>query len=159
MDAASLQRLNVTRRSEHSFTPAGDHSEGPVFSEVLASLAAKHAPAALKTTEEEAAPALSEKEMRTVLKSALNSDNISDDIVSALTDSSGNVSEDLLDMIFSGSDDDEDEILSSIMDGDSSNALDKALTDIHSAKEYLSSKSGRNLIAAMAQRSLSELVS
>ena len=81
---------------------------------------------------------------------------ISSDLVNAFTDDP-----DLLDRVFSISSDDEDdnELLSDIMKNEDTNvSLNKMLTDITTAQEYLSSSSGRELMVAMAQRSLSGLV-
>ncbi len=157
VDAAALRRLNSTRRNDGPAALGEDHSEGPKFSDVLAQLAAKHMPAAADTAADTvAAPALSEKQIGAVLKNALSSDNISSDLVNALTDDP-----DLLDKIFSMSsdDDDDNEYLSDMLKNDDTDgSLNKMLTDINTAREYLSSSSGRELMVAMAQRSLSGLV-
>lgn len=156
VDAASLRRLNSTRRTDRPATLGEDRSEGPKFSDVLAELAAKHMPAATEASAEKEAAALSEKQIGAVLKNALNSDTISSDLVNAFTDDP-----DLLDRVFSISSDDEDdnELLSDIMKNEDTNvSLNKMLTDITTAQEYLSSSSGRELMVAMAQRSLSGLV-
>ncbi|MBR5421443.1 MAG: hypothetical protein IK115_09875 [Lachnospiraceae bacterium] len=160
VDAANLRRLNVTRRSERTEALGEDRSESPKFSQVLAELAEKHAPEAMKANapaQEEGAFSLTDSQMRAVLKKALQSDSISSDLVKALTDDDGNVSDSLLDMILGDDDDDSD--LESMLGGDSTPSLDKMLTDTKTAQEYLSSTSGRRLIAAMADRSLSGLVS
>ncbi len=156
VDAAALRRLNSARRTDRPATLGEDHGEGPKFSDVLAELAAKHMPAATETSAEKEAAALSEKQIGAVLKNALNSDTISSDLVNAFTDDP-----DLLDRVFSISaeDDDDNELLSDIMKNEDTNvSLNKMLTDITTAQEYLSSSSGRELMVAMAQRSLSGLV-
>ena len=161
VDAAALQRLNSGRRADRPESLGEDRSEGPKFSQVLAELAEKHAPASLRATgtaEEESTPSLSETQIRGILKNALNSDSISSDIVKAFTDEDGNISDKLLDMILDNGDEDADED-ASLFGGNTDAALDKMLTDRQTAQEYLSSQSGRNLIVAMANRSLSGLIS
>ena len=49
--------------------------------------------------------------------------------------------------------------MNTLINTDPDAALNRMLTDRDVAQEYLSSSSGRNLMAAMAQRSLSGLVS
>lgn len=142
---------------DRSDTLGEDHSEGPKFSDVLAQLAAKHMPAADGGSADTSVSAsLSDKQMGAVLRNALNSDTISSDLVNAITDDP-----DLLERIFSISsdDDDDNEYLSDLLKNDDTNAsLNKMLTDINTAQEYLSSSSGRGVMVAMAQRSLSGLV-
>ena len=157
VDAAALRRLNSTRRTDGPAALGEDHGEGPKFSDVLAELAAKHMPAAAEvSTDSETAAALSEKQISAVLKNALSSDTISSDLVNAFTDNP-----DLLDRVFaisSEDDDDNGDFGGQLKDDDTNASLNKMLTDITTAQEYLSSSSGRELMVAMAQRSLSGLV-
>lgn len=156
VDAAALRRLNSSRRTDRPVTLGEDRSDGPKFSDVLAELAAKHMPAASEPSADKEAAALSEKQISAVLKNALSSDTISSDLVNAFTDNP-----DLLDRIFSISteeDDDNDQLGALMKNDDTNDSLNKMLTDISTAQEYLSSSSGRELMAAMAQRSISGLV-
>ncbi len=171
VDAAALRRLNSTRRSDRPAALGEDHADGPKFSDVLAKLAVKHAPASLiqntenlsgrevSAAEEQSdtknSVSLSDKQIGSILKNALNSGELSSDLVNALTDDP-----DLLDQIFSLSpEDDDNEYLSDMLGGEDNNAsLNRMLTDINTAREYLSSRSGRDLMVAMAQRSISGLV-
>ncbi|MCR5250699.1 MAG: hypothetical protein K6E50_08855 [Lachnospiraceae bacterium] len=158
MDAQALKRLNSGRRSDRPESLGEERSEGPHFSQVLAELAEKHAPSSLRAAgEEESTPALSDKQIRGILKNALSSESISPDIVKALTDEDGRISEKLLDLIMESGDEDEDE--AGLFGEDTDEALNKLLTDRLTAQEYLSSQSGRNLIVALADRSLSGLIS
>ena len=162
VDAERIRRLQSTRRTDRPESLGEDRSEGPRFSAVLAELAQKHAPSALHaspsdgTSAAEDSPALSEKQLRAILKKELNSSEISSDLVKALTDEDGDISESLLDLILKDDDDDTD--METLLNNDPDAALNRMLTDRATAQEYLSSTSGRNLIAAMAQRSLSGLV-
>ena len=155
VDSRALRQLQSGRRTDRPENLGEDRSDGPHFSEVLAELAQKHAPAAMQSSAEEAAP-LSDKQLRSILKKELRSSEISSDLVNALTDEDGKVSERLLDMILDDDDEDETEAL---LNSDPDAALNRMLTDRATAQEYLSSASGRNLIATMAQRSLSGLIS
>ena len=157
VDAAALRRLNSTRRTDAPAVLGEERSNGPKFSDVLAELAAKHMPAGAEVSADNVTAAtLSEKQISAILKNALSSDTISSDLVNAFTDDP-----DLLDRVFgmSSDDDDDNDQLSDLMKNEDTNAsLNKMLTDITTAQEYLSSSSGRELMVAMAQRSLSGLV-
>ena len=161
VDAARLKQLQSARRSDRPESLGEEHGSGPKFSAVLAELAEKHAPVVTDPAVDaeaasEKSAALSEKQLRDILKKELSSSEISSDLVKALTDEDGNVSDSLLDLILK--DDDEDE-MNTLINTDPDAALNRMLTDRDVAQEYLSSSSGRNLMAAMAQRSLSGLVS
>ncbi|MCR4751672.1 MAG: hypothetical protein K5852_05185 [Eubacterium sp.] len=162
VDAARLKQLQSARRSDRPESLGEEHG-GPKFSAVLAELAEKHAPAVSasaasgETSASEKSSALSENQLRDILKKELSSSTISSDLVKALTDEDGNVSESLLDLILN--DEEDEEVMDTLISTDPDAALNRMLTDRDVAQEYLSSSSGRNLMAAMAQRSLSGLVS
>ncbi len=163
VDAARLKQLQSARRSDRPESLGEEHGSGPKFSAVLAELAEKHAPAvtnpvsAGEASSSENSPALSEGQLRAILKKELSSSEISSDLVKALTDEDGNVSDSLLDLILN--DEEEEDTMNTLVNTDPDAALNRMLTDRSVAQEYLSSSSGRNLMAAMAQRSLSGLVS
>ncbi len=86
------------------------------------------------------------------LRASLNADDLSSDVVNALTDSNGNIADALLDALLDNRDNEKDQSpADSLSSGQSSSdSLNKLLTDTKLAQEYLSSSSGRSLINELA---------
>ncbi|SCY23113.1 hypothetical protein SAMN02910370_01772 [Lachnospiraceae bacterium XPB1003] len=112
---------------------------------------------------------LSEPELES-LRNSLNMKDLSPDVVNALTDDNGNIADKLIDVLLDP-DDKEDasaqaaldkKDISSLVSGNKEDngtpELNKLLTDMNLAKEYLSSQSGRMLINAMADNMISGVV-
>lgn len=112
---------------------------------------------------------LSEPELES-LRNSLNMKDLSPDVVNALTDDNGNIADKLIDVLLDP-DDKEDasaqaaldkKDISSLVSGNKDDngtpELNKLLTDMNLAKEYLSSQSGRMLINAMADNMISGVV-
>ncbi|MBR1471407.1 MAG: hypothetical protein IJ600_07175 [Lachnospiraceae bacterium] len=168
ISSTDILKLRSTRRSDRPASLGADRSEGPRFSDVLAALTEKNRPQAASsvsertvTTESEpdepSAPALTQKDARALLRDALNSETIPNELVSALSDDSGNLSDALLDLIFQ-EDDEENTDLSLMGETSSSDTLNNILTDAQKAQSYLSSQSGRDLMVALAQNSISGII-
>jgi len=102
-------------------------------------------------------PDLSTKEARQILRNALNSDEIPSDLLKLLTDDNGDISDALLDLILAEEEEDSTDT-PGLGDGDVSDQLTSVLTDAKQAQELLSTQSGRDLVNAMAERSLAGLV-
>ncbi len=102
-------------------------------------------------------PDISTKEARNILRDALNSDEIPSDLLKLLTDDNGEISDSLLDLILAEDEEESTEDLG-LGTGDVSDQLSSVLTDARQAQELLSTQSGRDLINAMAERSLAGLV-
>ena len=113
---------------------------------------------------------LSEPELES-LRNSLNMNDLSPDVVNALTDDNGNIAEKLIDALLEPDDEKEDasaqaalgkKDISSLVSGNKEDngtpELNKLLTDMNLAKEYLSSQSGRMLINAMADNMISGVV-
>ncbi|OQA25694.1 MAG: hypothetical protein BWY61_00917 [Firmicutes bacterium ADurb.Bin354] len=113
---------------------------------------------------------LSEPELES-LRNSLNMKDLSPDVVNALTDDNGNIAEKLIDALLEPDDEKEDasaqaalgkKDISSLVSGNKEDngtpELNKLLTDMNLAKEYLSSQSGRMLINAMADNMISGVV-
>ena len=113
---------------------------------------------------------LSEPELES-LRNSLNMKDLSPDVVNALTDDNGNIAEKLIDALLEPDDEKEDasaqaaldkKDISSLVSGNKEDngtpELNKLLTDMNIAKEYLSSQSGRMLINAMADNMISGVV-
>ena len=113
---------------------------------------------------------LSEPELES-LRNSLNMKDLSPDVVNALTDDNGNIAEKLIDALLEPDDEKEDASaqaalgkndISSLVSGNKEDngtpELNKLLTDMNLAKEYLSSQSGRMLINAMADNMISGVV-
>ena len=163
ISSTDILNLRSTRRSDRPASLGADRSEGPQFSEVLAALTEKHQPQALQSTtpetaEEpvEATPALSAKDARALLRDALNADTLPDELVKALTDDSGEISDKLLDLIFQ--EDEEDELTDAFANPSSTDTINRILTDQREAQSYLTTQSGRDLMVALAQNSISSII-
>lgn len=113
---------------------------------------------------------LSEPELES-LRNSLNMKDLSPDVVNALTDDNGNIAEKLIEALLEPDDEKEDasaqaalgkKDISSLVSGNKEDngtpELNKLLTDMNLAKEYLSSQSGRMLINAMADNMISGVV-
>ena len=111
---------------------------------------------------------LSEPELET-LRNSLNSKELSPDVVNALTDDNGNIADKLIDALLDNDDEEssattalDKNAISSLASGNDKDTgtseLNKLLTDMNLAKEYLSSQSGRTLINAMADNMISGVV-
>ena len=121
--------------------------------------AAAQAAAPSEDTESAEKPGLdlSTKEARKILRDALNSDSVPSELVKLLSDDNGSFSDELLDLILR--DDEEDATAElGLGTGDVSDELTSVLTDARQAQELLSTQSGRDLIAAMSERSIAGLV-
>jgi hypothetical protein len=163
ISSTDILNLRSTRRSDRPASLGVDRSDGPHFSEVLAALTEKHQPqafqsAAPENTAEltEAAPALSVKDARSLLRDALNADSLPDELVRALTDDSGEISDKLLDLIFQ--EDEEDELTDAFTNPSSTDTINRILTDQREAQSYLTTQSGRDLMVALAQNSISSII-
>lgn len=101
---------------------------------------------------------LSSRDARRILREALNSEEIPSELLNLLTDDNGDFSDSLLDLILA--DDEEEEItdIPGLSEGDISDQLTSVLTDARQAQELLSTQSGRELINAMAERSIAGLI-
>ena len=100
---------------------------------------------------------LSTKDARKILRDALNSDSIPTELLTLLTDDDGDFSDDLLDLILAEDEEENTEDLG-LGSEDVSDQLTSVLTDAKQAQELLSTQSGRDLISAMAERSIAGLV-
>ena len=162
ISSTDILNLRSTRRSDRPASLGVDRSEGPHFSEVLAALTEKHQPQAAQTITEDTEPAtaetaaLSAKEARSLLRDALNADTLPDELVKALTDDSGEISDQLLDLIFQ--EDEEDALTDAFANPSSTDTLNRILTDQREAQSYLTTQSGRDLMVALAQNSISSII-
>lgn len=113
---------------------------------------------------------LSEPELES-LRNSLNMKDLSPDVVNALTDDNGNIADKLIDALLEPDNEQEEAFaqaalnkndISSLVSGNKDDngtpELNKLLTDMNLAKEYLSSQSGRMLINAMADNMISGVV-
>ena len=113
---------------------------------------------------------LSEPELES-LRNSLNMKDLSPDVVNALTDDNGNIADKLIDALLEPDNEQEEasaqaaldkKDISSLVSGNKDDngtpELNKLLTDMNLAKEYLSSQSGRMLINAMADNMISGVV-
>ena len=162
ISSTDILSLRSTRRSDRPASLGADRSDGPRFSEVLAALSDKHRPQATQniTSETESAPenapALSASDARSLLREALNADTLPDELVKALTDDSGEISDQLLDLIFQ--EDSEEELTDAFTEKSSTDTLNSILTDAKTAQSYLTTQSGRDLMVALAQNSISNII-
>ena len=162
ISSTDILSLRSTRRSDRPASLGADRSDGPRFSEVLAALSDKHrTPATQTTTSEtepalETAPTLSASDARSLLREALNADTLPDELVKALTDDSGEISDQLLDLIFQ--EDSEEELTDAFTAKSSTDTLNSILTDAKTAQSYLTTQSGRDLMVALAQNSISNII-
>ena len=163
VSSTDILSLRSTRRSDRPASLGADRSDGPHFSEVLAALTQKHQPQAVQTVARETAeaiseetPALSAKDARTLLRDALSADTLPDELVKALTNDSGEISDQLLDLIFQ--EDEEDELTDAFTSQSSTDTLNRILTDQREAQSYLTTQSGRDLMVALAQNSISSII-
>lgn len=113
---------------------------------------------------------LSEPELES-LRNSLNMKDLSPDVVNALTDDNGNIADKLIDALLEPDNEQEEasaqaalnkndisSLVSGNKDDNGTPELNKLLTDMNLAKEYLSSQSGRMLINAMADNMISGVV-
>ncbi|MCR5210683.1 MAG: hypothetical protein K6C99_10765 [Lachnospiraceae bacterium] len=105
------------------------------------------------------------------LRNSLNMKDLSPDVVNALTDDNGNIADKLIDALLEPDNEQEEasaqaalnkKDISSLVSGNKEDngtpEINKLLTDMNLAKEYLSSQSGRMLINAMADNMISGVV-
>lgn len=162
ISSTDILSLRSTRRSDRPASLGADRSEGPQFSEVLAALTEKHRSQPVQAiaeggeaVETEAA-ALSAKDARSLLRDALTADTLPDELVKALTDDSGEISDQLLDLIFQ--EDEDDALTDAFSTKSSTDTLNDILTDARTAQSYLTTQSGRDLMVALAQNSISGII-
>ena len=163
ISSTDILSLRSTRRSDRPASLGADRSDGPQFSEVLAALTEKHQTATITAANtgeaaetQEAHALVSAKDARALLREALTADTLPDELVRALTDDSGEISDNLLDLIFR--EDEEEEASNPFTDPSSTDTLNSILTDAQKAQSYLTSQSGRDLMVALAQNSISSII-
>ena len=161
ISSTDILSLRSTRRNDRPASLGADRSEGPQFSEVLAALTEKHQGQPAQNVGEDSGSApetatLSAKDARSLLREALNADTLPDELVRSLTDDSGEISEDILDLIFQ--EEEEDELTNAFTTPSSTDTLNSILTDAQKAQSYLTTQSGRDLMVALAQNSISNII-